>query len=67
MDALGMIGESLGFERAPEDVDQRWFWTPTWQEREQEADADITAGNVQFHNDADAFMAHLDCLASDAE
>jgi hypothetical protein len=48
-------------------VDQRWFWTPAWQEREREVDLEISKGNVQTHSDADAFLAHIDRLASDAE
>ena len=30
---------------SPED-DQAWFWTPSWQEGEAEADRDIAAGRV---------------------
>jgi len=63
-------GESesrLGFEHATEGVDQRWFWTPAWQEREREVDLEIAKGNVQTHNNVDAFLAHIDHLASGAE
>jgi hypothetical protein len=38
--------------------DQAWFWTPQWQEREAEADADLAAGRaVHYTNDADFFAA----------
>lgn len=40
--------------------DQAWFWTPRWQEREAEADADLAAGRAErYTNDAD-FLASLD-------
>jgi hypothetical protein len=59
-------GGGLGSEQANEEVDQRWFWTPAWQEREREVDLEISKGNVRTHSDADAFSAHIDHLASDA-
>lgn len=46
----------------PVPLDQAWFWTPQWQQREREADDDVTAGRVTTFDDADAFVAHLDEL-----
>lgn len=34
------------------DDDQRWYWADEWQQREQEADADIAAGRVHAFDDA---------------
>ena len=42
--------------------DQTWFWTPQWQAKEREADADIAAvGGVVFGSDEE-FIAHLDSV-----
>lgn len=42
------------------DATQAWFWTPSWQEGEAEADADIAAGRLtRFSSDAD-FLDSLD-------
>jgi hypothetical protein len=60
-------GGELGSEQASDSVDQRWFWTPAWQEREREVDLEIAKGNVQTHSDADTFLAHIDRLVSDVE
>lgn len=38
---------------------QAWFWTKSWQKREQEADADIAAGRVTSYDDVDSFLADL--------
>ena len=65
--APGEEGEGgLRSEQATEGVDQRWFWTPAWQEREREVDLEVARGNVQTHNDADALFAHIDRLVGDA-
>lgn len=42
------------------DPDQAWFWTPEWQAKEREADADIAAGRGTFYDSTDAFLAALD-------
>jgi len=35
--------------------DQRWFWTPEWQAKEEEADKDLAAGRFEtFTNVEDA-------------
>jgi antitoxin MazE len=39
---------------------QAWFWTPGWQDAEQEADDDIAAGRVERHESDEAFLAALD-------
>jgi hypothetical protein len=45
---------------------QAWFWTPEWQLREREVDAEIAAGHGLVHEDADALLAYLDKLDSEA-
>jgi AbrB family looped-hinge helix DNA binding protein len=42
------------------DATQAWFWTPSWQEGEAEADADIAANRVTTHPDADALLDAID-------
>lgn len=46
----------------PIPVDQRWFWTQRWQEREREVDEDVAAGRMSVHDDGDALLAHLDSM-----
>jgi len=41
------------------DATQAWFWTPEWQEGEREADADVAAGNVEFFDSGEEFVAAL--------
>lgn len=48
-------------------LDQRWFWTAEWQEREREVDEEITQGQLLVHEDVDSLLAHIDGLASDTE
>ena len=38
---------------------QAWFWTKEWQEKEREADADITEGNVRDFESIEALMKDL--------
>jgi bifunctional DNA-binding transcriptional regulator/antitoxin component of YhaV-PrlF toxin-antitoxin module len=38
---------------------QAWFWTPEWQQKEQEAEDDVVAGRVLEFADVDRFLAHL--------
>jgi len=40
--------------------DQAWFWTPEWQAREAEADADLAAGRVTEFESDEEFLAALD-------
>jgi hypothetical protein len=37
-----------GIIKGPIDPDQAWFWTPEWQAKDREADADKAAGNVEL-------------------
>jgi hypothetical protein len=49
-----------GIIKGPIDPDQAWFWTPEWQAKEREADADKAAGNVERFESDKAFLAALD-------
>lgn len=48
----------------PVPADQAWFWTQQWQEREQEVDRHVAAGEVDLHQDVGSFLNHLDEVAS---
>ena len=39
---------------------QAWFWTQDWQQREQEATADLAAGRYTTHDSAAQLFAALD-------
>jgi len=42
------------------DPDQAWFWTPEWQQREREADAEIRAGLISGpFRTVEELMSHL--------
>lgn len=41
-------------------ADQAWFWTPTWQARIAEAEADRAVGNTSVYVSEDEFLASLD-------
>jgi antitoxin PrlF len=41
-------------------ADQAWFWTPTWQARIAEAEADRLSGNTTVYGSEDEFLASLD-------
>jgi len=41
------------------DSTQAWFWTPSWQRGEAEAEADIAAGRVSIFKSDDEFLASL--------
>ena len=45
--------------------DQAWFWTPEWQAKEREADADLAAGRFRRFEGDEEFLAALE--AWDAE
>jgi hypothetical protein len=49
-----------GIIKGPIDPDQAWFWTPEWQAKEQEADADKAAGRVERFDSDEAFIAALE-------
>ena len=40
--------------------DQAWFWTPQWQARIAEAEADRMAGNSTVHASEESFLDALD-------
>lgn len=39
--------------------DQEWFWTPEWQVKEAEADADLDAGNFTRFDSDEEFLTAL--------
>jgi AbrB family looped-hinge helix DNA binding protein len=41
------------------DSSQAWFWTPSWQKGEAEADADIAAGRTRRFMSDEEFLAAL--------
>jgi hypothetical protein len=49
-----------GIIEGPVDPDQAWFWTPEWQRREHEAEADKSAGSVDRYRSDEEFLAALD-------
>ena len=40
-------------------ADQAWFWTPTWQARVAEAQADLVRGNSTVYRSDEEFLASL--------
>jgi len=40
-------------------ADQAWFWTPEWQAKEREADADCAAGRVKTFKSAKELIRAL--------
>ena len=54
--AVRLTDEGILIERAPEhDPDQAWFWTPEWQAKEREADADLAAGRFTIYHSDEEF------------
>jgi hypothetical protein len=45
-------------------ADQAWFWTPEWQAGEQRATAEMEAGQTEYFDDEDAFLAALEADAN---
>jgi AbrB family looped-hinge helix DNA binding protein len=41
------------------DASQAWFWTPSWQAGEREAEEDIAAGRVTTHSSGDHLLDSL--------
>ena len=39
--------------------DQRWFWTPEWQAKEEEADKDLAAGRFEVFTNVDDLLRSL--------
>jgi hypothetical protein len=50
-----------------QDPDQAWFWTPEWQAKEREADADIAAGRVTRFESDEEFLDALRRRAKHAD
>jgi hypothetical protein len=42
------------------DPEQAWFWTREWQQREREADEDLSAGRVTRYESDEQLLAALD-------
>lgn len=60
-DAIEGAGVLLrGIIKGPVDPDQAWFWTPEWQAKEREADADKAAGWVERFESDEALTAALE-------
>lgn len=49
------------------DPEQAWFWTPEWQAKEAEADADLAAGRVVSFERVDDMFAALDEFATEVD
>lgn len=58
VDGAGML--LRGIIEGPLDAGQAWFWTPEWQRKEHEAEADKAAGNFDRYGSDDEFLAALD-------
>src|SRR5215469_10587852 len=43
-----------------------WVYSPAWQDKLRQAEADLAAGRVQRFDDDDEFLGHLDALADEA-
>jgi antitoxin (DNA-binding transcriptional repressor) of toxin-antitoxin stability system len=43
-----------------------WIYSPAWQERLREAEADLAAGHVRRFEDDEEFLSHVDALADEA-
>ena len=46
------------------DATQAWFWTPTWQAGERDADADRDAGRIEPFDSGEAFVDALGAVAA---
>ena len=51
-----------GIIKGPIDPDQAWFWTPEWQEREQEAEAELARGAGVVYRSTEDFISHLESV-----
>ena len=49
------------------DPSQAWFWTPEWQTKERETDADIAVGRVHRFATTEEFFAFLDGIDADLD
>jgi hypothetical protein len=62
-DALIERYRTAAEELAP--IDQKWFWTKEWQEKELEAERDIAAGRIETFDSAEEFINSLITEAQD--
>ncbi len=51
-----------GIINGPIDPDQAWFWTPEWQEGEQEAEAELARGAGVVYCSTEDFISHLESV-----
>jgi len=51
-----------GIIRGPIDPDQAWFWTPAWQQGEQEAEAELAKGAGVVYRSTEDFISHLESV-----
>ena len=51
----------------PVPVDQAWFWSERWQQREREVDEYLVAGEILTSESTDDFLSDLDAMSSAAE
>jgi antitoxin PrlF len=45
------------------DATQAWFWTPTWQAGEREADVDRSVGRAEVFSSGDELLAGLQAMS----
>lgn len=65
LEALTAAGDGARVQRIVSEalltaVEQRYFWTPEWQAKEQEADEAITEGRVRTFDTVDEMIDFLD-------
>ena len=58
VDGAGVLLAEIAAGRI--DLEQAWFWTREWQDKEREADADLAAGRTTRYDSDDEFLAALD-------
>ncbi|MBV9680976.1 MAG: hypothetical protein JO046_04240 [Solirubrobacterales bacterium] len=51
-----------GIIKGPIDPDQAWFWTPEWQEREQEAEAEPARDAGVVYRSTEDLISHLESV-----
>jgi len=55
-----MVDEAARLTVQHLDPDQAWFWTRAWQQREREADAELSSGQGSVYASDEDFLAALD-------
>ena len=56
-----------GIIAGPIDPGQAWFWTPEWQSKEREAEAEKAAGNLDRYASDQEFLAAIDERSGSSE